>query len=107
MELKLNVYNRKEVVKTYTCDTLDCSFGVVEDIIDILNADSANFDISDTKQLAATVVKCSKQLKPFLKDLFDISDDELRNTHVSEIIEVLKGVFSYATTELGIVAAKN
>lgn len=107
MELKLNVYNGKEVVKTYTCDTLDCSFGVVEDIIDILNADSADFDITDTKKLATIVVKCSKQLKPFLKDLFDISDDELRNTHVSEIIEVLKNVFSYATTELGVVAAKN
>ncbi len=107
MELKLNVYNKKKIVKTYTCDTLDCSFGVIEDIIDTINADSADFDISDTKKLATIVVKCSKQLKPFLQDLFDISDDELRNTHVSEIIDVLKGVFNYATDELGIVAAKN
>lgn len=107
MELKLNVYDKKKVVKTYTCDTFDCSFGVVEDIINIINADSADFDISDTKKLAAIVVKCSTQLKPFLMDMFGIGADEIRNTKVSEIIEVLKGVFAYATNELGAVAAKN
>ena len=107
MELKLNVYDNKKVVKTYTCDTFDCSFGVIEDIISIINADSADFDISDTKKLAIIVVKCSTQLKPFLMDMFGCTADELRTAKVSEIIEVLKGVFNYATSELGAVAAKN
>ena len=38
MNLKLNVYDGKTVVKTYTAETLDCEFGIVEDILDALHA---------------------------------------------------------------------
>ena len=37
MELKLKIYEGKNVVKTYTAETIDFSFGVVEDILDILD----------------------------------------------------------------------
>jgi hypothetical protein len=48
-----------------------------------------------------------KQIKPFLIDMFGCTADELRTAKVSEIIAVLKGVFAFATKELGVVAEKN
>ena len=33
MELKLNIYNKKNIEKTYSTDTYDLMFGTVEDFI--------------------------------------------------------------------------
>ena len=40
MELTLNIYEGKKVVKTYKAQTIDFSFGVVEDVLDALNFES-------------------------------------------------------------------
>ena len=92
--------------KTYTTETIDLSFGIIEDIINLLDFDN----ISDTKQIGLTVLKCSKQLKPFLKELFpEVSDEELRTVKSSNIVEIFKGIYHYITSELGNVgeATKN
>lgn len=98
MELKLKIYEGKKVIKTYTAETIDFSFGVVEDILDILD-----FEHMTTKsEIGIMVVKASKQLKPFLKDIFDgVTDEEIRHTHVQNLIEVFRGLYHYAETELG------
>lgn len=99
MNLKLNVYDGKTVIKTYTAETLDCEFGIVEDILDALNTD--DIKTGSKKEIGFMVIKCMKQLKPFLKDLFyGITDEELRKTKTSEIIDVFKGVFEFATGEI-------
>lgn len=99
MELTLNIYEGKKVKKTYTAETIDFSFGVVEDILDALNFE--NMKTGDKTELATMVVKCSKQLKPFLKDLFDgVTDDEIRHTRMQNLIEIFKGLYDYATKEL-------
>lgn len=104
MELKLHVYEGKEISKTYTTDTIDFSFGVVEDVLDILDFEKIN----DKTQLVAMVLKTSKQLKPFLKDMFDgVTDDELRTVKVSNIVEIFKGLYHYAVDELGMVAKES
>ena len=60
----------------------------------------------DKTELAAMVIKCSKQLKPFLKDLFPgVTDEEIRNTRIQNLIEVFRGLYEYATQELGAAAA--
>ena len=108
MELKLKIYNGNEVEKVYTAETIDFSFGVVEDILDAL--DLENMKTASKTELAGVILKCSKQLKPFLKDMFvGVTDDEIRRTHVQNLIEVFKGLFEYATNELGAAAgeAKN
>ena len=104
MEIKLNIYNGKEVVKTYTAETIDFSFGVVEDILDALDVESMKS--GNKAEIGAIIIKCSKQLKPFLKDLFTgITDEEIRHTHIQNLIEVFKGLFDYATKELGTATA--
>lgn len=100
MELTLKIYDGKKVVKTYKAETIDFSFGTVEDILDALNFESMK--TGDKAELAAMVVKCSKQLKPFLKDIFEgVTDEEIRNTRMKNLIEVFKGLYDFAAQELG------
>ena len=100
MEIKLKIYDGNEVVKTYTAETIDFSFGVIEDVLDAF--DLENMKSGNKTELAGIIIKCSKQLKPFLKDIFPgVSDDEIRNTHIQNLIEVFKGLYDYAVKELG------
>jgi len=106
MELTLKIYKGKEVIKTYTAETVDFSFGVVEDILDALDFEHMN----NQTEIATMIVKASKQLKPFLMDIFDgVTADEIRNTRMQNLIEVFRGLYQYATKELGAAAgdAKN
>lgn len=99
MELTLKIYERKKVVKEYKAETVDFSFGVVEDILDVLDFDSMK--TGNKQEIAAMIVKTSKQLKPLLKDLFDgVTDEEIRRTRMQNLIEVFRGLFSYATQEM-------
>lgn len=101
MELQLKIYDGKKVEKVYTTDTINCSFGTVEDILDAL--DFEHIKKGDSFELATIVVKCSKQLKPFLKDLFDgLTDEEIRKTKMSDLINIFKALYQYAVTELGV-----
>lgn len=100
MQLVLKIYEGQNVIKTYTAETIDFSFGVVEDILDAL--DFENMKTGSKAELAGVIVKCSKQLKPFLRDLFPgVTDEELRNTHIQNIIDIFKDLYKYATEELG------
>lgn len=106
MQLTLKIYEGKEVIKTYTAETIDFSFGVIEDILDALDFEHMN----NQTEIATMIVKASKQLKPFLMDIFDgVTADEIRNTRMQNLIEVFRGLYQYATKELGAAAgdAKN
>lgn len=106
MQLALKIYKGKEVIKTYTAETVDFSFGVVEDILDALDFEHMN----NQTEIATMIVKASKQLKPFLMDIFDgVTADEIRNTRMKNLIEVFRGLYQYAVNELGAAAgdAKN
>ena len=98
MELKLYVTGADGKAKTYTADTIDCRFGIVEDILNVLDVDN----LDNKASLAAMIIRSSKQLKPFLKDLFaGVTDEELRTAKMSNIVEIFKGIYNYAVNELG------
>ena len=100
MTLELNIYNGAKIVKTYTTDTIDCSFGVVEDILNALNFESIR--TGNKLELAAMVIKCMDQLKPFLKEIFaGVTDEELRKAKMSNIVDVFKNLYYFANAELG------
>lgn len=106
MQLTLKIYEGKEVIKTYTAETVDFSFGVVEDILDALDFEH----MTNQTEIATMIVKASKQLKPFLMDIFDgVTAEEIRNTRMQNLIEVFRGLYQYAVNELGAAAgdAKN
>ena len=105
MNLKLNIYNKKEIVKTYSTDTYDLMFGTVEDFLNLIEIDKLK--TGDNKELVSlvgnAVVKGMPMIKTLLKDVFDgITDDELKNTKLKEITRLLIDIVKFGITEIGI-----
>lgn len=104
MDLKLNIYNKREIVKTYSAETYDLMFGTVEDLLDVINLDKlqTGSDAELLKIVGEAVVKGMGVIKPLLKDIFDgLTDDELRNTKTSDIARIIVEVVKYAINEIG------
>lgn len=102
-ELKLNIYNKKEVVKTYEAETYDLMFGTVEDLINVVDLD--NIDLNDNtsivKAAGKVVVSGMDILKPLYKDIFDgLTDEELRHTRLTDLSFILVEVIKFAITEM-------
>lgn len=102
MELKLNIYNKKEIVKTYTAETYDLMFGTVEDLLQLVDLDKLQTG-SDTelfKLILDVITHGLDTIKVLLKDIFDgLTEDELKNTKTKDIASVLVEVVKYAIVE--------
>ena len=73
MELKLKIYKGKKVVKEYTTDTIDCSYGVVEDVLDVLDFEDENERLTamdkqpaEGKQIILGITKAALATSSFL-----------------------------------------
>lgn len=103
MELKLNVYKKREIIKTYTTETYDLMFGTVEDLLDLIDLDKLKTG-SDTEiiKIAGEVVMNGLGIiKPLLKDIFEgLTDEELRCCKTSEIAIVLVEVVKFAIAQI-------
>ena len=104
MDLKLNIYEKKKIVKTYTAETYDLMFGTVEDLIDLIDLDQLKngSDIEIIKLVGKIIVSGMGTIKPLLKDIFEgLTDEELKKTKVSEIstalVEIVKSSISQIT----------
>lgn len=98
MELKLNVYNKKEIEKTYITETYDLMFGTIEDLLEVIDLDK----VDDNVEVGKMILKVLPKIKPFLKDVFDgLTDDELKRTKVKELIPLFIDIFKFALDELG------
>ena len=104
MELKLNVYNKREVEKTYIANTYDLMYGTMEDLLEVLDLDKLGEDATDKALLtiAADVVKRGlPQLKPLLMDVFDgLTDDELRRCRVTDLVSIVIRLAKYSLNEI-------
>ncbi len=103
MELKLNIYEKKNIVKTYTVETYDLMFGTVEDLLNVIDID--NIQAGDKTELVKAIAKILAHsldiVKPFLKDVFEgLTDDELRNTKLKEIIDVIANIITYSINQI-------
>ena len=101
--MKLNIYEKRKIIKTYEAETYDLMFGTVEDFIDLVDLDKlqTGSDAEIIKLAGDVVLKGMNVIKPLLKDVFEgLTDEELRNTKVSEIASVLIEIIKFAVTEL-------
>jgi hypothetical protein len=101
--MKLNIYKKKTIVKTYEVDTYDLMFGVLEDVADAIKLDELKTgnDVEIIKMAGNLVLKSMDTVKDLLKDIFDgITDEELKNTKVSEIALVLVDVVKFTMAQL-------
>lgn len=106
--MKLNIYGkkngRKTVVKTYEAPTYAISYGIVEDIIQLINIDDFNELTDDGLKLmiGKIVVSCMPTIRELLLDIFDgLTEEELRSATVPEIIQVIIEVFNYTISLIG------
>lgn len=105
MELKLNVYDGKKIVKTYTANDFNLMTGVCEDIINTIDIDKLTGGKLDDKALGMEVIKVVaksfSKFKPFLQDVFDgLTDDEYRNTSIKEVAAIVFAIVQYTISEL-------
>ena len=103
--MKLNIYNKKEVVKTYSVDAYELMFGTVEDVADAIKLDEleTGSDVEIIKMVGNLVLTSMDTVKNLLKDIFDgLTDEELKNTRVSEIAVVLVDVVKFTINQLNI-----
>lgn len=108
--MKINIYNKKEIVKTYEAETYNLTFGVVEDFLELVKVDK--LESMNKEDITMLLIKAIPNSLPvfreLLKDVFDgITDEELRNVKVSEIITVMIDVIKFAFSELSIGNEKN
>lgn len=103
--MKLNIYDKKRIVKTYETDTYDLLFGTVEDVANAIDIDSlkSGSDVEIIKMVGKLVMTSMGTVKNLLKDIFDgLTDEELKGTKVSEIATVLVDVVKFTITQLNL-----
>lgn len=103
MDLKLNIYERKKVIKTYTVETYDLMFGTVEDLLDVIDIDNIQADNKAEllKAIAKVLANSMNIVKPLLKDIFEgLTDEELRKTKLSEIVDALSNIVTYSINQI-------
>ena len=108
--MKINIYDKKKVVKTYEADTYDLMFGTVEDVAEAINLDTlkTGSDVEIIKMVGKLVMTSFDTVKDLLKDMFDgITDEELKKTKVSEIATALVEVVQFTLRQLNLNKSKN
>lgn len=103
--MKLNIYEKKSIVKTYEAGEYELMFGTVEDMIDAAKLDKIESGTDAEIVIAATnlVTTSMDTVKDLLKDVFDgLTDDEIRHTRVSEIVNVIVDVIRYAISQISL-----
>ena len=84
--MKLNIYSGKNIVKTYECGNFDLTYGVIEDVIEIIDGK----DLENKSDLINVAIDSFHLLRPLLKEVFDdLTDDELRTVKIRELIVVI------------------
>lgn len=111
MELKLNIYDGKEIEKTYTSNDFRLMTGTCEDILKLVNIDNFNGKLDDESamfEIIKIVIGAFKEFNPMMKQIFDgLTDDEYRRTDITEVATVVLNVVKYTFKELFNVASKN
>lgn len=102
--MKLNIYDKKKVVKTYEASEYDLCFGTVEDILNVVDLDKLAG--ADNKELLKAVCGLALRSMPTVKwllcDIFPgLTEEEIRSCKIKEIARVLIDVVAFAVSQLG------
>lgn len=101
----LNIYENKEIVKTYKSEAYDLMFGVLEDVANAVKIDDikTGTDAEIIRMIGNLVLASMETVKNLMKDIFDgITDEELKNTKVAEIAAVLVEVVKFTLSQLAL-----
>ena len=102
--MKLNIYEKKQVVKTYEADTYNLLWGTIEDVADAINLDSLKTGSNEEilKMAGNLIIKSRSTVNELLKDVFDgLTDEELRGARISDMAVVFVEIVRYTMAQLG------
>lgn len=106
--MKLNIYKKGEIVKTYEKEASDLLFGTVDDVsraLDIKQGDKITID--DLTPIVSEFIDSDiEKAKEIVKEIFeDMTDDELRHVKMTEFIGVIVEVLGFTFGVLGKVSS--
>lgn len=111
MELKLDIYDGKNIEKTYKSNDFALMTGTCEDILKLVDIDKMTGDLTDENammEVLKIVMKAFNEFNPMMKQIFDgLTDDEYRRTHVIDVAKVVMSVVKYTFSELFNASGKN
>ena len=108
--MKLNIYEKKQIIKTYEVDEYTLLWGTVTDVANAVNLDElqTGSQAELTKLAFGLVLKSVDTVNELLKDIFDgLTDDELRRVDVTEVAQVIVDVVTYTIKQLNLMPRKN
>ncbi len=103
MELKLNIYEKRKVIKKYEADTYDLMFGTVEEFCNLVDLDeiATGNDIDFIKIAGKALTSGMDTVKELFKDIFEgITDEELKKVKIKEMIKVIVEIIKYSITKI-------
>ena len=104
MEFRLNIYNGKEVEKTYIANDFMLTTGTAEDMLKLVDIDKLAGGLNDEGailEVVKIVAKAFNSFNPLMKEIFEgLTDDEYRRTHIVEVGKVVLDVLKYTFAEL-------
>lgn len=110
MEFRLNIYNGKEVEKTYVANDFMLKTGTAEDILNLIDVEKFTGGLNDDRtifEVIKVVAKAFGLFNPILKEIFEgLTDDEYRRTDVVEVAKVILDVIRYTFSQLSYATAK-
>ena len=101
--MKLNIYKKGKIDKTYTADTYDFMFGTLEDIAAAIDFDAlqTGSDVEIIKMVGKVFLKSRETITDLMKDIFDgLTDAELKYAKVTEMARVIVEVVQYTIAQL-------
>lgn len=101
--MKLDIYDKRRVVKTYEADTYDLMFGVLEDVADAIKLDElkTGSDAEIIRMAGKLVLESMDTVRELLRDMFPgITDEEIRRARVADIAQCLVDVVRFTIRQL-------
>ena len=111
MELKLDIYRTRicrkdDIEKTCTAEDFELSLGVCEDVLNMINIDmfEGGLDALSKESQNALFTSLVKNGLPFFKDIlkeiFEITDEEVSKVKLSDIVKVVIDIVKYSFSQL-------
>lgn len=100
--MKLNIYKKREIVKTYEADAYELTFGTLEDVASAIKLDdiTTGSDAELLKLAMDAVLHNLDTVKELMIDIFDCSEADLRRASVKDMALVLTDVAKYTFRQL-------
>lgn len=100
MEFKLDVYDGREVVKTFVADERDVTVGICEDVlrmVDVERLPMMGTDPAAAEAVTASFIRAFMQFREVAKRLFpDMTDEDYRRCLPADVGAVMMGLVTYS-----------